>query len=238
MAVKRKVVKKKAVKKTVRKKIVKRKLAKKKVIKKKIVKKKAVKRKVVRKKVKKPTTRKKVVTNNKPKKRGAVMAKRKKSTKKSVKQRRFSGAKKQKATTVLMNIGLAIAGAVGASMLVSKIPVKDPRVKALIPLGVGVVGAIQAKKPMMRSAALGIAFSGGMGLIKTQFPNLPMLAGEDENYLDYVPNTYEQDAMLGQPQISDTEIDDILDDENLSGMENYAGMTQYAGGDWVTSDDM
>lgn len=239
MAVKRKIVKKKAVKKTVRKKpakrkVVKRKAVKRKAVKKKVIRKKAVKKKIVR---KKSTVKRRTVTNTKPKKRGAVMAKRKKSTaKKSVRRRRSNGAGKQKAMTVLTNVALAIGGALGASMLVAKVPVKDPRIKALIPLGLGVFGAMKAKKAMMRSAALGIAFSGGMGLVKTQFPNIPMLAGEDETYL---PDGYQENAMLGvgDNDYTDDDIDSMLDSD-MSGMQTYAGMQSYAGGDWVTSDDM
>lgn len=197
MAAKKKAPKKKTTKKkVVKKKVVKRKPAKK-TVKKKTVKKKIVKKKTVKKKpVKRKTT---------TKRKAAPVAKRKKRkspAKKRTTRRRSSGGggKKLKPMDIVMMAGLGGAGAIAANMIAAKIPGVPPKAKAFLPIAMG--GALLmskfGRKKMAASLATGMVISGGLAVAKQFLPNVAMLAGEEDMYLDYIEQPDEEGAMLGE----------------------------------------
>lgn len=182
----------------------KKKTTKKKTTKKKVVKKKVTKRKPAKKAVKRKTTKKVTKRKATTKRKAAPVArkKRRKSPKKRATARRRSGggSKKLKPMDIVMMAGLGGAGAIAANMVAAKIPGVPPKMKAFLPIALG--GALlmskMGRQKMMASLGTGMVISGGLAVAKQFMPNVMMLAGEEEMYLDYVDDGNEQSAMLGQ----------------------------------------
>lgn len=184
----------------------KKKTTKKKVTKKKVVRKKVVKKKPTKKTVKRKTTKKVVKRKTTTKRKASTVAKRKKRRKSPAKKRttrrRSSGStsRKLKPMDIVMMAGLGGAGAIAANMVAAKIPGVPPKMKAFLPIALG--GALLMSKfgrqKMMASLGTGMVISGGLAVAKQFMPNVAMLAGEDEMYLDYVDGGNEEAAMLGQ----------------------------------------
>ncbi len=145
-----------------------------------------------------PTTS--IVVYEKPKNRkiakkstgGKSMAKAKSTVKK------YSGAargflKKAGMQKSITDAATAVAGGVLAGLLVNKIPVKDARIKALLPIiaGIGIAGTIGTKNAMVKGVSNGMIILGTVALFKKLAPNVPMLAGEE---VFYFPN-YSPDAL-------------------------------------------
>ncbi len=179
----------------------KKKVAKKKVARKKVARKKVVRKKVARKspaKKRKLVVKKKIVKRKTPKRRKAVgnMAKRKKAT---PKRRRKSGGGKVNAQKILMQGVGAAAGAVGAGVVANMIPLPDPRMKAALPIVAGVVLGMSkmGRANVMKFASVGMISAGALALVRQFAPNVPLLAGEDQEMLDYVPGNDEELALLG-----------------------------------------
>lgn len=179
-----------------RKKATKKKTAKKKTVKRKspvksTSKRKVVKRKVVRKKPVKRTIKK----SNKRRK--PVMAKKKKSV---TKRRRPTMGKIQE---TLMYGALSAGGAVVVGMMANQIPIKDTRVKAFIPLliGIGVGMTKIGSQKMLKPMVAGAITVGTLSVIKQFAPQVPMLAGEEEGYIvEQDMLGYDDDIdMLGEP---------------------------------------
>ena len=210
---KKKPVKKKAVK----KKAVKRKAVKKKTVRKKAVKKRVVKKSPVRKTVKKKTVKRKAVSQ---KRKGSAMAKKKKSAPR--KRRKSSGGGKIQKT--LMTGAMAAAGAIGAGVAANYIPVPDPRLKAALPIVAGVfLGSTKmGRSAMMQTVAAGMVAAGTLALVKQVAPQVPLLAGEDDE-LTFVPSNYTEQAMLGVEEpftMGEAEYvgyDDDDDDDDMMG---------------------
>jgi hypothetical protein len=106
-----------------------------------------------------------------------------------------------------------VVGAIAAGAVASRVPVKDPKLKAALPmaLGAALVAAKQTRKnPMVRNAAIGAIVAGGLATAKQLAPDLPLLAGEDSymDELDYFPTGQElgvpmmgQESLLGAPMM-------------------------------------
>lgn len=104
--------------------------------------------------------------------------------------------------TMVMDTGVSTAGAIGVSVLASKIPVKNPKVKAFIPLIIGIVAEGFAKGRNARiigNAALGARVAGGLALLKQFAPNSFALAGENEMYNQYIDEQGRPQSLLGLP---------------------------------------
>jgi hypothetical protein len=159
---------------------------------------------IIKPKRKKAATRKvpttSIVVYEKPKNRkiakkstgGKSMAKAKSTVKK------YSGAargflKKAGMQKSITDAATAVAGGVLAGLLVNKIPVKDARIKALLPIiaGIGIAGTIGTKNAMVKGVSNGMIILGTVALFKKLAPNVPMLAGEE---VFYFPN-YSPDAL-------------------------------------------
>lgn len=173
---------------------------KKKVAKKKVARKKVARKKVARKspaKKRKLVLKKKIVKRKTPKRKAVGnMAKRKKAT---PKRRRKSGGGKVNAQKILMQGVGAAAGAVGAGVVANMIPLPDPRMKAALPIVAGVVLGMSkmGRTNVMKFASVGMISAGALALVRQFAPNVPLLAGEDQEMLDYVPGNDEELALLG-----------------------------------------
>lgn len=118
--------------------------------------------------------------------------KRKRSVKSSFKG---IGGRAKKMIPMIKDVGIAVAGGVGANVLVNKLPIANPKLKAALPLiaGLLVSSVLGKKKPMFREIGHGMAVIGAIALLKQFAPNLPMLAGEDD--VVYLPEGYQGDMM-------------------------------------------
>lgn len=219
----------KAKKKTVKKKTVRKKAIKRKPVKKKVIRKKVVRKKVSRKKpVKRKTVKKKIVKKIKSIKRKVVrvVAKKKRSYKKKAGKaiRRIATSKGMQDT--LMKGGGVVAGAVGAGVLANYVPIKDPRIKAVMPIVAGLLlsNVKMFRGKMGQAMTLGMVAAGGLAIVKQFAPQVPVLAGEGDNILDYLSPEEQEAAMLGNypdeydegamGESFDEDIDDVLEGES------------------------
>lgn len=84
------------------------------------------------------------------------------------------------------NIAIGVVGAVAGALGMRYVPVADARAKAAIPLLLGIFLAVKMKNEMVKAAAGGLAIAGGLALTKALAPNLPVLAGLDDE-TTYLP---------------------------------------------------
>jgi hypothetical protein len=96
---------------------------------------------------------------------------------------------------MVKDVGIAVAGGIGSSVLVNKLPIANPKLKAALPLVAGLLvsSVLGKKKPIFKEIGHGMAVVGAIALLKQFAPNVPMLAGEDEVY--YIPEGYQGDMM-------------------------------------------
>jgi len=218
-------------------------------IKKKTVRKKVTRKKPVRKKRVKKKTDKTIIFMK-----GATMPRKRKYKKRRkaprrvyrkrrVARRRYYGAARKPATNIMSILmqGVGITGgAVGGSMVARMIPIKDLRIKSLIPvlLGVGIMSTKQGKKGLVKDAALGSTAIGFISLLKTLAPQVPLLAADETELalLGYADDMLdeEENAMLGLPIGEDDDLDDLddLDGEefdDLDGEEDDLEESEYMG---------
>ena len=77
--------------------------------------------------------------------------------------------------------GLAV-GAVGSSFVANMIPIKDAKIKAIVPiaLGIGLGMTKFARGRLLKGAAAGAIAVGTLSLVKQFFPTLPLLSGAED----------------------------------------------------------
>lgn len=130
-----------------------------------------------------------------------TMAKKKSSTATTTKKRSVKrtfkgiGGRAKGMVPMIKDVGIAVAGGVGANVLVNKLPIANPKMKAALPLVAGLLvsSVLGKKKPMFREIGHGMAVIGAIALLKQFAPNVPMLAGEDE--MVYLPEGYAGDML-------------------------------------------
>lgn len=179
--------------------------------------KKAVRKSTVKKSTRKPAAKK--TATRKTKKTGATMAKKKakksggggNSKKRRGGRRGFGkGFKKANMVGAVKQAAIAIGGGILAGVVANKLPIKDARIKAAAPAvaGMGLLLTMGQKNPIVRDLATGMMVLGGVAAIRAAFPNVPLLAGEDEVVLS--------PEMIGY----DPDYSDIMGVENF-GVEDF-----------------
>lgn len=108
------------------------------------------------------------------------------------------GGKMKGIMPMVKDVGLAVAGGVGANVLANRIPIANPKVKAAVPLVAGILlsTVIGKNKPIFREIGTGMAVLGGLALLKQFAPNVPMLAGEEDIVL--LPSDYQYQGEMQQ----------------------------------------
>lgn len=111
------------------------------------------------------------------------------------------------------NAAVAVAGGIVAGMAANKLPIPNPLLKAASPLimGLALMATVGRKNQLVAQMATGMMVMGGVATIRAQFPNVPLLAGEDEIVI--TPD------MLGY-----TPTDDLL-----RGVEEFDGVEEFEG---------
>lgn len=132
--------------------------------------------------------------------------------------KRRSGGNRSKTDKILagvgeisMDLGLLVAGMVGAAQIKKITPVKNMLAMNLITFGIGAVGAVLARKKYIRVPMMGIAASAFISQVKTTFPKLPISGDEDFVYLP--PNVAGEEF----PQIEyagDDRIGEVIEGED------------------------
>lgn len=94
----------------------------------------------------------------------------------------FLGGSRINPVQIVTNVAGIAAGAVGASMVAGFVPVKDAKIKAMVPIALSVLlGTLPMtrKNKFIQIASMGALASGTIALVKQFAPQLPMLAGEE-----------------------------------------------------------
>ena len=125
---------------------------------------------------------KKKTTKISSKRKGAPVAKKGKKSSTAKRRRRRSGFRlgRGQMARVLTDTGLAIGGGITASFVANQLPFKQPVSKALVPIGVGLATLMFGPRRLPYALPLGMVAIGGLSLVRSQFPQLPLLAGEEE----------------------------------------------------------
>ena len=141
------------------------------------------------KKSKKKSKKKSVSTKIvKTKREVSVMATKKKTTKK-----RPSGGRKKGFSFGNKNLfdqlqsgGVMVSGGLMAAFLANKLPIPNPTLRSLSPVLLGLLfgSTVGKSNKLAVQAAMGAIVVGGISALKSQFPNLPLLAGESEVIVD------------------------------------------------------
>ncbi len=121
----------------------------------------------------------------------------------------------------------AVGGAVVGSMIFSKIPIADPRIKAGLQAAAGVGGAMVPavrRSPILQGVAFGVAIHGAMKLVNSVAPQLNLMAGEDQ--IAYAGGYTPEQNLLGESSI-----------QEIMGEDTYAG-EDFAGEDLMGEDLM
>jgi len=124
---------------------------------------------------------KRPIHHKSPKRKAASMARKRKGGRR---RGHKGGGGKQNIMQLATKIGIGAAGAVGGALIARQIPV-DAKIKPIIPIAAGIGLAMFIRNPMAGYAGVGMAIAGLLASIKTFAPNIPMLAGVDDEELIY-----------------------------------------------------
>lgn len=112
------------------------------------------------------------------------MARRKRTPAKKPIRRRTTRKRVAKGLSVqdaLKLVAIGSAGAIVGGMAISKAPVENKMIKAGLPIVAGILLATLKKgSPEIKTAGIGLATAGGIGIAKQFAPATPMLAGYDD----------------------------------------------------------
>lgn len=116
--------------------------------------------------------------------------------------RRLHGAPRMDLMGLVTDIVGVGVGAVGASFVAQKLPFPNAKIKALIPIALGLgLGLTKfGRGRVAKSAAGGMIAVGTLSLVKQFFPTIPLLSGADDaetvaGAIDALPD--EEKALLG-----------------------------------------
>jgi hypothetical protein len=141
--------------------------------------------------------------------------------------RRYRGDKSKTIVHDLMDAGMIAAGGIGAAMVAKFVPIKNAKIKAAVPLvlGVGIGLTKFGKKPVISKLATGVAAMGILALVKQFVPTIPTLAGDDSDELmGYLPTSPEEAALLGLPYEGEYDGDELMELPITAGeSEEYMG---------------
>jgi len=124
---------------------------------------------------------KRPIHHKSPKRKAGTMARKRKGGRR---RGHKGGGGKTDIMHLATKIGIGAAGAVGGALIARQVPV-DAKIKPFIPIAAGIGLAMFVKNPMAGYAGVGMAIAGLLASIKTFAPNIPMLAGIDDEELIY-----------------------------------------------------
>ena len=139
--------------------------------------------------------------------------------------RAFTGKAAQKTATQL---GAGVGGAVGSAMVIRAIPGLTPTVRSWSQmLGSAVVMfALPRRMELAKIAAAGASLAGAFSIMKTTFPQFPLMAGENMG-VNFLPRSYRRPVGARQT-IQDARANTIMRAPGKDGA--YMGMNKSYGG--------
>ena len=117
-----------------------------------------------------------------PKKKGVTVAKKRKkaSSTKVARRRARPRFGRGDLTRVFTDAGLAVGGGILSSFVANQLPVKQPMAKAMVPIGVGLATLMFGGRRIPQALPFGMITIGALSMVRSQFPQVPLLAGEEE----------------------------------------------------------
>jgi hypothetical protein len=144
-------------------------------------------------------------------------------------RRRYSGGRSGGPVETLTQTALMVGGGIVGSMAAKFLPV-PVKIKPFVPLaaGLGLSMLPMARKPLIKSLALGMAVIGAISAIKTLVPSVPLLTGDEvmgDEMMGYteIPQSGEVQEMLGAPAVAGDYEGDIEGDLEGFGAPAVAG---------------
>jgi hypothetical protein len=116
---------------------------------------------------------------------------------------------------------VAVAGGILAGVVANKAPIKNEKLKAMMPIlagaGVAFLG-IKKRNTMIRQLGTGMMVLGAVATVRKLMPTIPLLAGEDEDTLA-LPGYVAQQQLEYQGDMYDYGDDESEDTEIMGTME-------------------
>jgi len=125
------------------------------------------------------------------------------------------GGTKHDIKTVAVSAGLGVMGAIIAAFVANKLPIKDKRIQAAVPLlaGIGATVSKLGTNKMLQPVLAGMIIGGGVSMVRQFVPGLATMAGE-EDYSEYLPDN----AYAGIEDFSGVA---EITDRNISGVDDF-----------------
>lgn len=143
--------------------------------------------------------------------------------------RRYSKPSKANFQEILISGAAAAGGGVLSGILADKIPMPNPKMKPLIPIAGGLLlgSTAMGKGKIGKAVAIGMVAAGALAFAKNSL-NLPVLAGDGENYEYYGGDDelidYDDADLMGY------DVDDDDDDDDLDGdYSEYGDYDEFSG---------
>ena len=131
---------------------------------------------------------------------GAVMATKKraarksggskKSTSRTRRRSRGGGSSKGSVMRIVRTSLAGVGGGILAGTIANKVPIPNPKFRPLVPIlgGVGLAAlGMKRGNPMVSGIATGMIILGSIAAVRQYFPQVPLLAGEEDDTL-FLPN--------------------------------------------------
>ena len=97
-----------------------------------------------------------------------------------------------------LNVAAGLAGGVGGAYIANMLPIENTKIKAAMPLVLGIVVASMARMPALKMAGLGLGIMGGMSILKQYLPAGMLLAGETPMMLPETIQRAIEDRTMGR----------------------------------------
>lgn len=143
--------------------------------------------------------------------------------------RKMSGSSKAGKLDIvkpLTNTAIAIGGGIAGRFAKNAIPIEDQRIKAAIPLVIGIIlSMIGRKNEMLKTMGFGMATIGGAELLGSLFPNVALLQGEAPAQVAYTSQDIQE--ALNQGLISQDEAATLMQAAGFMGaIEDFSGQDE------------
>jgi hypothetical protein len=135
--------------------------------------------------------------------------------------------------------GLGVAGAIIAAFVANKLPIKDKRIQAALPIvaGIGATLSSIGKNKILQPVLAGMIISGGVSMVRQFVPGLATMAGEDDD-----SELYEYMGALEDFSGTEEITDDYVSDSDSFGQE-LDDVDEYMGEEsgsevWINNTDI
>lgn len=141
-------------------------------------------------------------------------------------RRMSGGSRKIDIVKPLMNTALAVGGGIGGRLVKNAIPIQDERIKAAVPVILGLVISMMSRaNVMLKNIGVGMATIGGAELLAALFPNVALLQGEAPAQVAYTSQDVKE--ALSQGLISQDEANVLLQAAGYMGaIEDFSGQDE------------